>query len=151
MTEEQEILAEKILQLHRDGDGIFEWEELNYDDENSILPPGLSVRKRSDLLELIKATLIEMGLIETTTEEGDITRLKTRGWEFSTFANERLKAAEVNRVSKLSIEKLDLEVDELRKKLFDYDTTKAQAKWAIRFAAVSAVGSIAAILIALLK
>jgi hypothetical protein len=73
------------------------------------------------------------------------------GWKFTSFSELDKIEAEQESASKLELEKLQLEVNTLRNQFFDYPKVKNQAKWSVRWAAISGLTAIIAIVIALLK
>ncbi len=89
MTEVQEILAEKFLQLNKNKSGILDWSP--FYSSNSMLPKDLNSTEKQKLLNFIKGTLIERGLIEPVNASGTITRLTEKGYAFTSFADERKK------------------------------------------------------------
>ena len=84
--------------------------------------------------------------------------LTDKGWRFTSFANQekeenekKQKAEMQDELLKKELQKINLDIDDLVNKLLDYDKVKDQAKWSIRWAAISGLAALAAILISLLK
>ena len=77
MTVEQEQIAEKVIQLHKDNDGMYDWE---------------------NFIDVFKTTHNNRIVIARVLKEKDIicdhiigTRLKETGWNFKGFESERNK------------------------------------------------------------
>ena len=96
----------------------------------------------SDIFPALKV-LVQKNLIEEHPTE-DIYYLSDYGREYYRDAVEKQKREEAK--SAKEIEKLHLEIDDLVSRLTDYDKVKNQAKWAIIFAAVSAIAALIALL-----
>lgn len=148
MNKEQEQLAEFIIDYHKKHNGVLVWDDLYYGD---LLPEEWSDYAKSQNLQVIKGILKELGLIEMVSEEYERSTLTSKGFSFISFEKLREEGKEEKRIKQLSMEKLHLEVEELRNKLFDYDETKARAKRAEIGMIISVVLSAIAVLLTLIK
>ena len=101
MTPEQEAIAEKIIQLHKDNDAYLDWTVLYYGEGKSLMPSNLSDRKQYELLELIKSRLAELELIDIINDTGDKTRLREGGFLFKSFADKRQQEAKKHREERI--------------------------------------------------
>jgi hypothetical protein len=146
MTEEQEKIAEKIIAYHKEGDGVFNWEDLY--DALDILPDEWDDRKKFEQIYLLKSTLTDNGFITTTTP---ITSLTDKGWKFKSFDDERAKQKSNEDIEKLSMEKLRLEVEDLRNKFFDFEKTRTQSKNVTRAQVLTAVLAGLSLLLSLMQ
>jgi hypothetical protein len=76
MTPEQEVIADKVIQIHKDNNGLYDWknfiEIFNTTHDNRLV---------------IARTLREKGFIG---DHVSGTMLKENGWEFKGFEAERL-------------------------------------------------------------
>jgi predicted methyltransferase len=145
MTEEQQEKVAKEIVARHIKDGVFDWNEP--DDYRNCFPEECSDREFANYSQVIKAALLDQGIIQRGDSEGK-TVITEKGKEFTSFADIKAKAVELER---LGLEKLQLDVKDLQNKVFDYDKTKRQARLAIIYAGLSALTSVIAILIALLK
>ncbi len=87
MTREQDLIAEKILQLHKEKNGLLSWFSLYNVDNDYLFAPGQDDEQKAEQLDLIKAALLEIALIDILHPEGegDKTRLTEKGYGFRSF------------------------------------------------------------------
>lgn len=102
MTSEQEAIAEKILQDHKNNNGYLDWSAY-YEEENLIFSAPVSYRHRIDILNSIKFELAEKCLIEIIP---DLNRSRTcltpKGAAFKAFGEERRQIARNKRERRAS-------------------------------------------------
>jgi hypothetical protein len=101
MTNEQEKVAEQIIQLHKNKKGVLNWTTTFDDDDNPIFFKSLNIRHRYEQMELIKASLEELGLIEIINQTDDKTRLRQPGFDFTTFDKQRADKAKKEKQEKI--------------------------------------------------
>jgi len=142
MTQEQEKVAEKIIAYHKQNNGICEWEFIYY--EAGLLPEAWEDHMLAQHIKLIKSSLLEHNLIRFISDESSA--LTSNGQIFISFDELRKQLDEEKKLNLLSVEKLQLEVEELRNKYFDYRFTKRLAIIGIILAGLSALGSLLALL-----
>jgi hypothetical protein len=149
MNEEQESLAEKIINIHKEKDGLLEWDSVY--DRIDLLSNEWSDRKKSDQLTFIQAILADLGLIFFLDEEGNLSRLTRKGNAFTSFKMVKEKEEELDILNRLSTEKLQLEVAELQQRMSNFENTQKQNSRLVIFAALTAFAAIATVIITLLK
>jgi|WetSurMetagenome_2_1015567.scaffolds.fasta_scaffold182268_2 hypothetical protein len=100
MTQEQERIAEQVIQKYKDNDGIYDWKDFkvvfNTTDEQRLI---------------ISKTLRELNII--CDHLNNRTRLTETGWNFKGFENERKskrqKEDRQKKIEELTLRKLKLE------------------------------------------
>lgn len=150
MNNKQEQLAEKIIALHKEGDGVFEWDNLHYRGEQ-VFPEEWGDRKKADQLRFIRGVFQEMELVEFLDEEENLSRLTRKGMVFSSFFKIKEQEVEEQRLNNVSVGKLQLEVQELREKMFGYEKKQKQDSRLVLYAALSALAAIVSAIIAIFK
>jgi hypothetical protein len=82
MTEEQKSLGEKIIQLHKDNDGVFDWDNLYYQKQ---FPEDWGDHKKAQQSTHMQRILCEYELIEMIGKTIERSRLTKKGYGFTTF------------------------------------------------------------------
>jgi hypothetical protein len=126
MNKEIEIIGKMILRKHKENKGILVWHKNTFD--------------RASNTTAAKELLIDLGLIKWASSLKRTTSLTERGWSFESFEKERQK-------SDLELEKMNLEIINLRNQLFDYEKIKMQKKVALIIASIATLAAILQILI----
>ena len=90
MTPEQEILAERIIQLHKEEkDGFLNWAVLYAEQRDILFPNYTDDEQKGAQLDFIKSILTLEGLIEIVSENKDRSILTQKGSVFISFKDER--------------------------------------------------------------
>lgn len=114
---------------------------------------GLDRNKYPNAIRVALFDLEQHGLVKETYNRYSITESGRK--ELERYLQTMKKAEEKENLQfeslQTELQKTKLEIDDLMNKLVDYDKVKEQAKWSVRYAAISAIAAVAAILIALLK
>lgn len=114
---------------------------------------GLDRNKYPNAIRVALFDLEQHGLVKETYNRYSITEPGRK--ELERYLQTMKKAEEKENLQfeslQTELQKTKLEIDDLMNKLVDYDKVKEQAKWSVRYAAISAIAAVAAILIALLK
>lgn len=94
----------------------------------------------SGLALTVMKILLNEGYIQKAFSSGNHYLLTEKGRDFKSFREKEVSQSQIHYAKQLELEKLVLEVDELRKKLSDYTTNKLQTKTALYIS----IGSLAA-------
>lgn len=130
MTLEQELIAEKVIQLHKVNNGIYDW---------------------ADFVDVFNTTHDERLVIARTLRDKDFigdhttgTRLKDSGWVFKGFEAERQKDLADKERQSLKDEKLGYEVENARRIFKTY-------WWTFAFAIIALIISLSLLFLKLLE
>ncbi len=93
MIPEQELFAERIIELHKEKLGYLDWNILHYDEDNNLFNKKWSDREKYTQLELVKNTLEELNLVLFTNVDRDRSTLTQVGYAFKGFEAERKSTA----------------------------------------------------------
>lgn len=96
----------------------------------------------SGLALTVMKILLNEGYIQKAFSSGNHYLLTEKGRDFESFETKEKSNSQFQYAKQLELEKLVLEVDELRKKLADYNTNKLQAKTALYISIGSLVATI---------
>lgn len=156
MTDLQMQIFEAIIAFLKNNNG--EGGLYSLDKRQLGVDTNASPKEFSESFQFVKRQMKLQGYIDYRYETNkNFFVLTTKGSSFTTFRDlERQQAEEKDRqeiqdkVARKELEKLNLEIDDLVNKLSDYDKVKTQAKWSLIVAIISAVGTIAAAVIAMI-
>lgn len=150
MTDLQRKIFETIISLMKSNAG--EYNISGRGQEQIAVASGIEILACRSQIELVKKILFDEGYAKARYPNSPWHLMLTpKGWEFTTFEDlQNLKAERIS-TDKLQWEKLQLEVDALRKQFFDYAETKKRVRRSEYIAVITVIIALAAFIVSIGK